>query len=165
MESTPFFAKSLMLLIRYQHLGDMMSLGSRKAAVALPFGLPEAISQSPVKPLLDMVGIKLVRSSSNKAWLSLPDIVAPLYQPYTPLLTFVSEPDNLCRMSPKLTFCVQGDSSSERVTVQGPFAGVLRRVTYWYRQPTNEHRARVGASWVQKGLSDASKWIKDSEKS
>lgn len=37
-----------------------MSLGSNQAAVAMPFGLPEQISQTPLKPVMDAFGIKLV---------------------------------------------------------------------------------------------------------
>lgn len=37
-----------------------MSLGSSQAAVAMPFALPEQISQTPLKPVMDAFGIKLV---------------------------------------------------------------------------------------------------------
>lgn len=38
------------------------------------------------------------------------------------------------------------------VTVAGPLASALRRAAYWYRQPTNDQKLRVGASWVTAGL-------------
>ena len=40
------------------------------------------------------------------------------------------------------------------VTVDGPMAAVVRRAAYWYRQPTNEQKLRVGASWVTAGLQE-----------
>lgn len=51
------------LPFRYQHLGDMMSLGRTGGAVALPFELPQevssAVQQSPLGPLLDLAGVKM----------------------------------------------------------------------------------------------------------
>lgn len=49
----------------------MMSLGSRKAAVALPFGLPDAVNQSPLKPIMDVVGVKLVSATVEWTCLAL----------------------------------------------------------------------------------------------
>lgn len=40
------------------------------------------------------------------------------------------------------------------VTVGGPLAAVMRRAAYWYRQPTNGQKLRVGASWLSAGLQE-----------
>eukprot|EP00879_Flechtneria_rotunda_P005955 GHRR01006261.1.p1 GENE.GHRR01006261.1~~GHRR01006261.1.p1 ORF type:complete len:631 (+),score=240.17 GHRR01006261.1:87-1979(+) len=99
-----------LLPFRYQHLGDMMSLGAANAAVALPVRLPgeltSTISNSPLGPLLNLTGIKL-------------------------------------------------DEQQQGVTLEGPLAQLLRRAAYLYRQPTNEQRLNVAASWIQQAF-DAS---------
>jgi NADH:ubiquinone reductase (non-electrogenic) len=85
---------------RYQHLGDMMSLGQLNAAVALPISLPPVLQQSlqssPLGGVLQLAGVQL----------------------------------------------------GEKVTLEGPLAAALRRAAYLYRQPTNEQRVSVAASWV-----------------
>ena len=52
-----------LLPFRYQHLGNMMSLGQLNAAVAVPFSVPiplkDSVNASPLGPLLSSVGIKL----------------------------------------------------------------------------------------------------------
>ncbi|EFJ41470.1 hypothetical protein VOLCADRAFT_107672 [Volvox carteri f. nagariensis] len=41
------------------------------------------------------------------------------------------------------------------VTLEGPLAALLRRGAYLYRQPTNEQRINVAASWLRMGLEAA----------
>ncbi|KAF8058094.1 NDC1 [Scenedesmus sp. PABB004] len=98
-----------LLPFRYQHLGDMMSLGAANAAVALPVALPgelgASIAGSPLGPLLAAAGLRL------------------------------GEPG--------------GDGGGAGVTLEGPLAQLLRRAAYLYRQPTNEQRLSVAASWLQ----------------
>ena len=65
-----------LLPFKYQHLGDMMTLGKTDAAVALPLNL---------------------------------------------------------------------------AVVDGPAAAALRRAAYLYRMPTNEHRAKLAAEWIEQG--------------
>ena len=52
-----------LLPFKYQHLGEMMSLGSGDGAVTLPVGVPaqlaSALTSSPLAPLLDAAGVKL----------------------------------------------------------------------------------------------------------
>lgn len=38
--------------------------------------------------------------------------------------------------------------ASDGVTVEGPLAAALRRAAYLYRQPTDQQRLRVAASWA-----------------
>jgi len=92
-----------LLPFRYQHLGEMMSLGAREGAVTLPFALPEGIGSAlgSLPVLGDVLSAAGVR---------------------------VAEADG--------------------VTIDGPLAGALRRAAYWYRQPTGEQRAAVGAEWL-----------------
>ncbi len=45
--------------------------------------------------------------------------------------------------------------SSDGVTLEGPLAAALRRVAYLYRQPTDEQRVRVAASWAQQAAQQA----------
>ncbi|KAG1677080.1 hypothetical protein FOA52_001250 [Chlamydomonas sp. UWO 241] len=51
------------MLLRYQHLGSMMSLGQLNAAVALPMEVPapivSALQASPLGPLLGALGVRL----------------------------------------------------------------------------------------------------------
>lgn len=100
------------LSCRYQHLGDMMSLGASNAAVALPFQLPAeltaSISSTPLGSALSVAGIKL---------------------------------------SP----------GSEGLVVEGPLAQLLRRGAYLYRQPTNEQRLNVAASWIEQAVTTAAR--------
>eukprot|EP00892_Ulva_mutabilis_P011657 jgi/Ulvmu1/8864/UM049_0046.1 len=49
---------------------------------------------------------------------------------------------------------VKISGSEGGVTVEGPLAALTRRAAYWYRQPTNEQKLRVGASWVTAGLQE-----------
>lgn len=97
---------------RYQHLGDMMSLGASNAAVAFPFQLPSeltaSISSSPLGSALSLAGIKL---------------------------------------SP----------GSEGLVLEGPLAQLLRRGAYLYRQPTNEQRLNVAASWIEQAVTTAAR--------
>ena len=55
-----------LLPFRYQHLGDMMSLGTQNAAIALPFSLPkpvnDAIRSSPLASVASLIGVDLVRA-------------------------------------------------------------------------------------------------------
>lgn len=59
------------LPFRYQHLGEVMSLGRLSAAASLPLELPRelasSITSSPLGPLLATAGIKLGSSSSGGA--------------------------------------------------------------------------------------------------
>lgn len=41
-----------------------------------------------------------------------------------------------------------GVKLEQGVTLEGPLAQLLRRAAYLYRQPTNEQRFNVAASWV-----------------
>eukprot|EP00882_Tetradesmus_deserticola_P034832 GHRQ01040121.1.p2 GENE.GHRQ01040121.1~~GHRQ01040121.1.p2 ORF type:complete len:171 (+),score=56.40 GHRQ01040121.1:41-553(+) len=107
---------------RYQHLGDMMSLGATNAAVALPLQLPSelsaSITASPLGPLLSLVGFKLGSGQQQQS---------------------------------------AAVSSGEGVTLEGPLAQLLRRAAYLYRQPTNEQRLNVAASWVQQAADVAAR--------
>lgn len=47
------------------------------------------------------------------------------------------------------------------VTVEGPLAQLLRRAAYLYRQPTNEQRLSVAASWVQQAAEVAARVAQD----
>lgn len=92
-----------LLPFRYQHLGEMMSLGAREGAVTLPFALPEGIGSA-------LGGLPVLGDVLSAAGVR------------------VAEADG--------------------VTIEGPLAGALRRAAYWYRQPTGEQRAAVGAEWL-----------------
>lgn len=98
-----------LLPFRYQHLGNMMSLGAANAAVALPIELPASLASgvesSPLGPLLQLAGVRL----------------------------------------------------GQGVTLEGPLAQLLRRGAYLYRQPTNEQRLSVAASWVAQAAEIGSK--------
>ena len=93
-----------LLPFRYQHLGEMMSLGAKEGAVTLPFSLPgglgSALGSLPVVgDVLSAAGVRVGEADGG-------------------------------------------------VTIEGPLAGALRRAAYWYRQPTGEQRAAVGAEWL-----------------
>jgi NADH:ubiquinone reductase (non-electrogenic) len=109
-----------LLPFRYQHLGDMMSLGSANAAVALPIQLPteltSSIASSPLGNLLTLAGLKL------------------------------------------------GDAGQQQggVTLEGPLAQLVRRAAYLYRQPTNEQRINVAASWLQQASDAAQRLLAES---
>ncbi len=49
-------------VLRYQHLGSMMSLGAFNAAVDLPVAVPGALTQllqaSPLRPIYNTLGVK-----------------------------------------------------------------------------------------------------------
>lgn len=48
-----------------------------------------------------------------------------------------------------------GSDPESGVTLEGPLAALVRRGAYLYRQPTNEQRMSVAASWLQRGLQAA----------
>ena len=47
------------------------------------------------------------------------------------------------------------DDSSKGLTLQGPLGGLVRRAAYLYRQPTDQHRFKLGRDWVQSALDNA----------
>eukprot|EP01026_Neomeris_dumetosa_P045265 TRINITY_DN3832_c0_g2_i2.p1 TRINITY_DN3832_c0_g2~~TRINITY_DN3832_c0_g2_i2.p1 ORF type:complete len:527 (-),score=54.82 TRINITY_DN3832_c0_g2_i2:180-1760(-) len=100
-----------LLPFRYQHLGNMMSLGKLQGSVAVNLPVPYPISST-------------VNSSKI----------------LNGMLQFIG---------------VKVEGGDQGITVEGPFGGIVRRAAYLYRQPTDEHRVRVGARWLQQGLKDA----------
>eukprot|EP01024_Parvocaulis_polyphysoides_P026946 TRINITY_DN24503_c0_g1_i2.p3 TRINITY_DN24503_c0_g1~~TRINITY_DN24503_c0_g1_i2.p3 ORF type:complete len:107 (+),score=19.46 TRINITY_DN24503_c0_g1_i2:310-630(+) len=56
---------------------------------------------------------------------------------------------------------VKVEGGDKGISVEGPMGGLIRRAAYLYRQPTDEHRVRVGGSWLQQGLKDASDIAKE----
>ncbi|WIA13328.1 hypothetical protein OEZ85_006911 [Tetradesmus obliquus] len=112
-----------LLQFRYQHLGDMMSLGATNAAVALPFQLPSeltaSITASPLGPLLSLAGVKFGSGQQQQS--------------------------------------AAAAGSGDGVTLEGPLAQLLRRAAYLYRQPTNEQRINVAASWMQQAADAAAR--------
>lgn len=96
-----------LLKFSYQHLGEMMSLGTTRGAVSLPLPVPPPIRSlaeaGPVGELLKAAGVKLSTTYAG---------------------------------------------ASDGVTLEGPLAAALRRVAYLYRQPTDQQRFRVAASWA-----------------
>jgi hypothetical protein len=47
--------------------------------------------------------------------------------------------------------------AGDGVTLEGPLAQLLRRAAYLYRQPTNEQRINVAASWMQQAADAAAR--------
>lgn len=45
----------------------------------------------------------------------------------------------------------------EGLVVEGPVAQLLRRAAYLYRQPTNEQRLSVAASWIEQAVTTAAR--------
>ncbi|KAG2435818.1 hypothetical protein HXX76_007013 [Chlamydomonas incerta] len=121
-----------LLPFKYQHLGSMMALGQTNAAVALPIPVPsalaEAVRSSPLGPLLSAAGVR-VGGAEPEAAASAAGAAAAAGKS-----------------------SAVGDSG---VTVEGPLAQLMRRGAYLYRQPTNEQRLNVAASWVRLGLEAA----------
>ncbi|KAL3147685.1 hypothetical protein ABBQ32_002435 [Trebouxia sp. C0010 RCD-2024] len=101
-----------LLPFKYQHLGDMMSLGRVNGAVTLPVPVSRQLASSlqggPLSSLLGAAGIS--------------------FQP---------------------------DDTGKGVTLQGPLAGFVRRAAYLYRQPTDQHKLRVGSNWLQQAAEQA----------
>ena len=60
-----------------------------------------------------------------------------------------------------------GDSQQQQggVTVEGPLAQLIRRAAYLYRQPTNEQRINVAASWLQQAADAAQRLMAESASS
>lgn len=60
-----------LLPFKYQHLGDMMSLGAVNGAVTLPLPVPPALANSlqagPLADLLKLAGVKVAPESSGSA--------------------------------------------------------------------------------------------------
>lgn len=54
---------------------------------------------------------------------------------------------------------VAGQVGNSGVTLDGPLGGLVRRAAYWYRQPTDDHRARVGISWAAQAARDAADMV------
>lgn len=48
-------------------------------------------------------------------------------------------------------------SGPEGLVLEGPLAQLLRRGAYLYRQPTNEQRLNVAASWVEQAVTAAAR--------
>eukprot|EP00798_Chlamydomonas_sp_ICE-L_P017167 gene17167-23483_t len=96
-----------LLPFRYQHLGNMMSLGHSPHGLLLD-AASITFENSPLGSLLSAAGIKFEES----------------------------DPDN-------------------GITLEGPVAVAVRRAAYLYRQPTNEQRFNVAASWLTQAASMA----------
>jgi demethylphylloquinone reductase len=124
-----FLLPPLIDMHRYQHLGDMMSLGAANAAVALPLSLPTelgtALTSSPLGPLLAAAGVRLAQPGA------------------------ASDSDSSSSSSGG------GGGGGAGVTLEGPVAQLLRRAAYLYRQPTTEQRLSVAASWLQQAADTA----------
>ncbi|KAA6425645.1 MAG: hypothetical protein FRX49_04542 [Trebouxia sp. A1-2] len=105
-----------LLPFKYQHLGDMMSLGRVNGAVPFPVPvsrqLADSLQSSPLSSLLGAAGISL-----------------------------------------------QPDDTGKGLTLQGPLAGLVRRATYLYRQPTDQHKLQVGRDWLQKAAEEAERML------
>lgn len=101
-----------LLPFKYQHLGDMMSLGRVNGAVTFPVPvsrqLAEGLQSSPLGSLFSAAGISL-----------------------------------------------NPDDTGKGLTLQGPLAGLVRRAAYLYRQPTDQHKLRVGRDWLQQAAEEA----------
>lgn len=109
------FFPPLVAARRYQHLGEMMSLGRFEGSVALAVPLPaqvaDAVNASPLGSLMGMAGITVGAK--------------------------------------------EGGFVESGINVGGPLGAALRRAAYWYRQPTDTHKVRVGQSWVQQAVGEA----------
>lgn len=46
---------------------------------------------------------------------------------------------------------------AEGLVLEGPLAQLLRRGAYLYRQPTNEQRLNVAASWIEQAITTAAR--------
>lgn len=108
-----------LLPFKYQHLGDMMSLGRVNGAVTLPLPvsqqLASGLQSGPLSSLLGAAGISL-----------------------------------------------QPDDTGKGLTLQGPLAGFVRRAAYLYRQPTDQHKLRVGRDWLQQAAEEAQRMLSGS---
>ncbi|KAL0040798.1 hypothetical protein WJX79_005713 [Trebouxia sp. C0005] len=108
-----------LLPFKYQHLGDMMSLGRVNGAVTLPLPvsqqLASGLQSGPLSSLLGAAGISL-----------------------------------------------QPDATGKGLTLQGPLAGFVRRAAYLYRQPTDQHKLRVGRDWLQQAAEEAQRMLSGS---
>ena len=103
-----------LLKFNYQHLGDMMSLGSTKGAVSFPIPVPPPVSAvAQAGPLGDLLRLAGVQVSTTYG------------------------------------------GASDGVTVDGPLGALLRRAAYLYRQPTDQQRLRVAASWAGQASKEA----------
>ncbi|KAF6140058.1 hypothetical protein GIB67_001799 [Kingdonia uniflora] len=43
----------------------------------------------------------------------------------------------------------------EGLTLEGPIGHTARKIAYWIRLPTDEHRVKVGISWLAKSAIDS----------
>jgi hypothetical protein len=50
-----------------------------------------------------------------------------------------------------------GGNDGSSLTLEGPLAQLLRRAAYLYRQPTNEQRFSVAASWIEQAVTTAAR--------
>lgn len=53
----------------------------------------------------------------------------------------------------------QPDDTGKGLTLQGPLAGFVRRAAYLYRQPTDQHKLRVGSNWLQQAAEEAQRML------
>lgn len=114
------------LPFRYQHLGEVMSLGKLSAAATLPIELPaelaSSISSSPLGPLLSTAGVKIGNRATAGDSSSSTDAGVP-----------------------------PSAGADGKVTLEGPLAQAARRLIYLYRQPTVEQQVRVASEWAEEG--------------
>lgn len=108
--------KKPLLNFSYQHLGELMSLGSLNGAASIPIPVPPplaalASSAGPLGQLLSAAGVKIAPSLGG---------------------------------------------GGEGITLEGPLAAGVRRAAYLYRQPTDEQRLKVMASWAENAAKEAS---------
>lgn len=61
-----------------------------------------------------------------------------------------------------LVCSLQPDDTGKGLTLQGPLAGFVRRAAYLYRQPTDQHKLRVGRDWLQQAAEEAQRMLSGS---
>lgn len=66
-------------------------------------------------------------------------------------------------LTASLAVCsLQPDATGKGLTLQGPLAGFVRRAAYLYRQPTDQHKLRVGRDWLQQAAEEAQRMLSGS---
>jgi len=159
-----------LLTFRYQNLGTMMSLGKASGAVALNVPVPQGAQgcraggegmgvkgwRWRVARLRMVVFVSALRSplglSARRSHTCCANSQPP---PLTARLVGIAAGIKASPLGSLLSIAgVEVDDGANGLTVKGPLGAAVRRAAYWYRQPTDDHRARVGASWAQGGASE-----------
>ena len=123
--------------------------GRVNGAVTFPVPVPEQVAAGLQSgPFASLLGAAGIRYAAHLAY-KLVQVDEVYHGPISGKGQFADQSLTVCKCR------LNTDDTQKGLTLQGPLAGFVRRAAYLYRQPTDQHRFRVGRDWVQSAIDNA----------